>query len=232
MFDIEDYKDKSILIIGGGTSTLEVQWENLKYDCVWTCNEFFMNNRVAKQDIDLYMLGYTVDLTDKRLVKKLKGSKTKVFFEPTHYRGKQRTSEYVDFIKATGKDVFQMEVPYFEDSWEDQIARKAGAAFRLIQLALMTEAKNIYFVGFDGFNKEFTNKHAFTQHVGLKDTDTRRNWEKDYYLVFLNAFRYLTTFPNHRKLQNLGEGLDFNIGTQISKKWFTLKRANRKILNR
>ena len=33
---MDKYSGKKILIIGGGTSTLDVNWENLDYDFVWT----------------------------------------------------------------------------------------------------------------------------------------------------------------------------------------------------
>ena len=55
-FDAAKYKDKSILIIGGGTSTLDVNWESIDYDYIWTCNDFFLEDRVVSKDIDLYLL--------------------------------------------------------------------------------------------------------------------------------------------------------------------------------
>ena len=52
------YKDKNILIVGAGPSTLDVDWEglDLDFDYVWTCNSFFLNDRVLKQPIDLVAL--------------------------------------------------------------------------------------------------------------------------------------------------------------------------------
>ena len=50
--NFDKYTDKSILIIGGGTSTLDVKWENLDYDYVWTCNDFYLEPRVLSQNID------------------------------------------------------------------------------------------------------------------------------------------------------------------------------------
>ena len=55
------YTNRDILIIGGGTSTLDVKWEKLiKPDTfVWTCNDFYLNDRVTAYDIDLFQLAYT-----------------------------------------------------------------------------------------------------------------------------------------------------------------------------
>ena len=94
-------------------------------------------------------------------------------------------------------------------------------------MALATNARNIYFTGLDGFNREFSNKHAFTGQVGLKDTDTRRDYdnsELSYVNVFEDAFRLLAGRKDNKRLQNLGEGLDYNLGTRLSKEYFPLKQ--------
>ena len=96
----------------------------------------------------------------------------------------------------------------------------------------MSEASKVYFVGFDGFNKEFGNKHAFTKHIGLKDTDTRRDWQTDYHGVFVEAFRYLNKMKGSEKLQNLGEGQDYNLGTEISKLHFPLDEKTLEVLGK
>ena len=68
------------------------------------------------------------------------------------------------------------------------------------------------------------NVHAFTKHPGLKDSDTRRKWKEEYYPIFSEAYLYLAGMEGSDRLQNLGEGLDYNIGTPISKKYFPLKK--------
>lgn len=218
-FDAAKYKDKSILIIGGGTSTLDVNWESIDYDYIWTCNDFFLEDRVVSKDIDLYLLAFTTPF-DSRLIEKLKGSNTAVFYESKFYRSRQNTPQFRDFKKESEIKIFEMDIPFYDHLHQD--GQKAGAAFRLIQLAMITEASKINFVGFDGFNKEFTNKHAFTKHKGLKDSDTRRDWESGYYKVFIEAFNYLIKLEGFERLQNLGEGYDYNIGSEISKQHFPL----------
>ena len=51
-----DYTGKSILIVGGGTSTLDRNWDKLDYDFLWTCNDFYKNDKVLSKKIDLYIL--------------------------------------------------------------------------------------------------------------------------------------------------------------------------------
>ena len=222
MIDLSKYKDKTILILGGGTSTLDTKWENLKYDYVWTCNEFYLEPRVLNQDIDLYVLSHTVDLKSNVLIDKLRDSNTSIILEPTHFRDKVYQTEYKVFKSKVNKEVFKKDIAHIHSP-----GGKSGVTFRLILLSLFTEASQILFSGFDGFNKDFTNKHAFTKHPGLKDTDKRRTYEgteDSYVTIFTDAFNILTTRPGFERLQNLGEGFDYNIGTPISKEYFPLKK--------
>lgn len=233
------YNNKEILIIGGGTSTLDRKWENVidTDTFIWTCNDFYLNERVNSQNIDLFQLGFLTDLTDNKLQDKLRVNKPFTYYEPEHYRGKQNSMEFKQFVKNIGYSVPGMNIDYGLTSTNERYtidgrkygyrpAQKSGAVFRLILLAMATRARKIYFVGFDGFNKEFSNAHAFTGHIGLKDTDQRRIWKDDplsYVNVFEDAFRMLASREDCKRLQNLGEGLDYNLGTRLSKEYFKLE---------
>lgn len=224
-FDLQKYRGKNILILGGGTSTLDVKWENLDYDYVWTCNQFFLEPRVLSQNIELYLLSPTVDVTDTILQNKLKGSSTYVFIEGPHYRGLEHLLPFKEFAHNIGIPVHSWILPTVEKSKNS--AGFSGAVFRLILAALQSNANQIFFSGFDGFDRQFSNIHAFTKHPGLKPTDTRRTFEgtrESYTTVFTDAYRWLAMQPGHDRLQNLGEGFDYNIGTPLSKKYFPLKK--------
>ena len=56
---LEKYKDKNLLILGAGQSTIDVNWKNLDYDYIWTCNDFFICDELLDDKIDLCVLGYT-----------------------------------------------------------------------------------------------------------------------------------------------------------------------------
>lgn len=233
MFNLDKYIGKNILIVGGGTSTLDTKWENLDYDLLWTCNDFYLEERVLNQNIDLYLLAHTTDITNKTLINKLRNSNTQVFYEGVHYRGKQYTDEFSRFKKEINIPIYSME--FFQVPKSENPAAFSGATFRMIATALHTEASQIYFVGFDGWNKDFSNVHAFTKQKGLKDSDTRRVYEgtrESYKTVFEESYKYLTRFPNYERLQNIGEGLDYNIGTPISEQYFKLKEKTLKALGK
>lgn len=221
----EKYRDKTILIVGGGTSTIDRKWENLDYDFVWTCNDFYLEERVLSTPVDLYLLAYTTELSSQRLIDKLNRDKSTVVLEPTHYRRKQETKEYKEFEKKLLNKVIEADIK--TELKPHSPGLKAGATFRLVQLAMMTEASHILFVGLDGFNKDFSNIHAFTKHKGLKDTDTRRDWgtgKESYVNVFTSAFMHLASLNEPKRLQNLGEGLEYNLGTPVSKEYFPLRK--------
>jgi hypothetical protein len=207
---LDKFQNKNILILGAGNSTWDVKWENLDYDYIWTCNQFFLLDRIDKVKVDLITLGYNVDLYDERLLKKITKDSPLVLIETHHYREKIYSEELKVF--SSKFDVHEIYIP---------LDSLAGAASRLVKLALMCNAKKIYFAGVDGFNKTFTNKHAFTGHVGLKDTDTRREYSI-YYEGFMKFYTHLLEF-DYSKLQNLGEGFDYNNGTEISEKYFPLE---------
>lgn len=220
----DKYLDKKILILGGGTSTLDVKWENLDYDYLWTCNEFYLEPRLLAANIDLYLLSYTVDYGNKELINKLKDSKTEVYYEGRHLRGKQFTDEFQYFVKQVNIPV--QDTNFYFVSKEESPAAFSGATFRMIITALEMKPSAVYFAGFDGFNREFSNIHAFTKHKGLKPTDTRRTFEgtrESYTTVFMEAYKHFLKYDNYSILQNLGEGFDYNLGTPISKKYFPLR---------
>ena len=219
--NLNNLQGKTILIVGGGTSTLDRRWEDTPYDLLWTCNDFYKEEKFVDKKVDMYMFGHTTDLKSKELITKINKDKPTVFFESHHYRGKQLTKEFETFTLRLNVPVLQANIN--PGTAQGRECQKSGATFRLIQLALESNASYINYVGFDGFDKEFTNKHAFTKHVGLKDTDTRRDWFSHYYTPFVDAHNYFVETNAHQRLQNIGEGLPYNIGTEVSKEHYPLK---------
>jgi hypothetical protein len=224
------YNNSNLLIVGGGTSTLDVKWENIPYDYLWTCNDFYLEDRVLSKNIDLYVPARTTKFKNNlKLENKLKGSSTTILVEPGHFYVNSGT--FNAFLKKIEKSFVKQNL--FEITKKESPAAYSGVGFRLIMFALEQEFSKIYFVGFDGFNKEFSNVHAFTKHPGLKDSDKRRSYDNgpvSYVNVFTEAYNILAKHKNSYKLQNLGEGLTYNIGTTISKKYFPLTQETKKLI--
>ena len=154
-----DYNGKSILIVGGGTSTLDRNWD--------------------KED------------------------KPFIYYEPEHYRHeKQKSSDFIAFQAYIKTPIVAMTIDLGEIKFNP--AQKSGATFRMILLAMQaTKARKVNFVGFDGFNKEFSNAHVN---------------------IFVDPYTVLASLEDNNRLRNLGEGLDYNLGTELSKKYFPLSK--------
>jgi len=66
-FNYDKYSGSSLLIVGGGPSTNEVKWENIKTDYIWSCNDFYLNERTLNAKFDLVALGNLVNFKNEAL---------------------------------------------------------------------------------------------------------------------------------------------------------------------
>ena len=215
-FDYTFYKDKSVLIVGGGPTTAEVKWEHIDYDYVWTCTNFFMNERLTDQDIDLVALGNLQDYTDKRLLGYLDSNPTtKILFE-NNYLYHDTLSKNINFIERYKDRIFYGET-------EKKNTGIVGPPARMIVLAANLGFKNIYFVGIDGFDFDMKNVHAFTKEDGLREGATHNEYTK-YYVDHTNfASNIHKYFGNRINFHNLGEaGKSHNTMSAVTRTLFPL----------
>ena len=80
---IQDNKNKSVLIIAGGPSVNTVKWENLEFDQIWSCNQYFLNEKVASHKIDLVtIIGGLFDYqNEEKFINSIQENDTLVSFE-------------------------------------------------------------------------------------------------------------------------------------------------------
>mgnify|MGYP003627676048 CR=1 FL=1 len=217
-FEYKQYRNKSVLVIGGGPSTLEVNWKNLNVDYVWSCTNFFLNSDITSEDIDLVSLGNLQDYRDKRLTSYLDTHiNCKVLFE-NNYLYSETLTKNQDFL-ATYRD----RIHYGELNKE--YTGIVGPPARMVTLAANVGFKDIYFVGIDGFNPELKNTHAFTNEDGLREGAVHSTYEKyfDAHTLFANNIH--RDFANRVNFHNLGEAADsHNIISFVSEKKFKLKK--------
>ena len=76
------YKNKKLLIVGGGPTTNQCQWENLDYDYIWSVNHFYKHPKLQKLPVDLCLVGQEV-MHDhpKAFVDYVRSNETLVGFE-------------------------------------------------------------------------------------------------------------------------------------------------------
>lgn len=215
-FKYQQYRDKSVLIIGGGPSTLDVKWENLETDYVWSCNSFFMNEKILKQDLDLFALGNLQDWSHPNLIEYLDAHPNAKVLIENNYIYPSKLSSNTMFIKK-----YRDRIHYGE--LNKNATRIVGPPARMVILAANLGFKEINFVGIDGFDKDLKNTHAFTGETGLKSDAVHNTYDKYYNDHNFFAKSIQDKFGHRVNFRNLGElSASHNCMTDTSSKLFPL----------
>lgn len=217
-FKYNQYKDKSILIIGGGPSTSEVNWKKLDVDFIWSCTNFFMNKNITQEKLDLISLGNLQDYTDQRLLDYLDYNKScKILFEQ-NYLYPATISNNLNFINK-----YKDRIHYGQ--LDKAYTGIVGPPARLITLAANVGFKDIYFVGVDGFDPSLKNVHSFTKEDGLREGATHNDYETYFKAHTSFANNIVKDFGERINFYNLGEAsTSHNIISEVSKKKFPLSK--------
>jgi hypothetical protein len=166
---IDKYKDKVLLVLGGGGSTNKYL-ENYIFngDYIWSMNSFYKNPIIYKDiHVDLFTVGPEVDLKDPLLLEYLYKWDTTAAFElhqkwarnfpnpdtglPVEYYWEEAEKFYYDKNKIC-----------FQTKFYSQL----GAGVRLLIFAGICKFSRVYFIGFDGPEAILRGDHAF--EVGKK----------------------------------------------------------------
>ena len=145
---IKRYKQKNILIIGGGPSTKELLDSNYEhvfsqYDYLWSVNSFFLNPKLKNVKIDLAMMMLEPDLKSKEFIDYIDKYEPYIGFE-LHDKWKHEKIKY--------KKLFMMQTRFYGI---------LGACQRMIIFACFLRANNIGFVGLDGLKSMKAADHSF-----------------------------------------------------------------------
>jgi len=215
-FKYDQYKDKSVLIIGGGPSTAEVNWNFLQPDYIWSCTNFFMNKDITSKKLDLVSLGNLQDYTDKRLLDYLDfNPQCKVLFEQ-NYLYPATLSNNLDFVNKYKDRIYYGQL-------EKSYTGIVGPPARLITLAANVGFNEVMFVGVDGFDPSLKNVHSFTKEDGLRKEATHNTYKAYYDAHTSFANNIFRDFGNRVSFRNLGEkATSHNIISEVSKKLFPL----------
>ena len=140
-----NYKGAKILIIGGGNSTNNMDWDKLEaYDYVWSVNHFFLHPVLKNKKIDLVMLMAEPKLDDSEWLK---------------YRDK--------FQPIVGFEVNKKWTAYKFDDYKKYFCMHTydytilGACVRMIEFACFLGVSHLDFTGLDGVEAILEGKHAF-----------------------------------------------------------------------
>ena len=217
--DYKNYQNKSVLIIGGGPSTIEVNWHDLSVDYKWSCTNFFLNDDITKHNLDLVTLGNLQDYRNESLLNYLdKYKDCKILFEK-NYLYPSTLTDNREFVER-----YQDRIHFGE--LDKKYTTIVGPPARLITLAANLGFSDIYFVGIDGFDKQLKNDHAFTSEKGLREGAVHSTYDVYYDAHTTFANRIFTDFGSRVRFYNLGEAVKYghNIISNVSKDLFPLTK--------
>ena len=181
----KNYKNKSVLIIGGGGSTNDMNWKDLKnYDYIWSVNHFYKHPILKDTKIDLVMMMAEPDITNKEWLAYRNKYKPMVGFE-VHDKWKSWSFDNYD-------KYFCMHTKYYS---------MLGACTRMIIFACELGASKVHFVGLDGIGAIHRGDHAF--EPGKTTLPGMEGSFGDGYFLFWNYV--MQSYPLAR-FKNLGGG--------------------------
>ena len=196
---------KKVLIVGGGPSSTEIDWQK-NYDYVFSTNNFYkkFNN------ISPYLITFTpsVDLLDPRVIQFLNSNECIIALEP-------------EFLKAHEVQMLKKFFPLFKNriiNYQPRYSSAIGVSTRQAVLAVLLGASEVHMCGLDLFQDKESVKHAFEEEKGLP------RWRLNFGAEFQNRqviafWDYLKNIANQRNCEivNLAENLSYNCMGFITK---------------
>lgn len=216
---IKKFKDSKVLVVAGGPSAKEVDWDPNRYDYVFSCNHFFLSDKFDGVNVDFAVVGGEVDMSsnNQKFHKYMKSNNTLLCFE-------DRTSPQAAANFGQMKALYGDRCVYAHPRYRG----KPGVGLRLLCYAALFGAKEIDFVGIDGMSKDTKkgdlHNHAFQSgkrysHKALDFATYRRH-----YVLFWDYILNYLKLGESIKFQNLGEGHEKNQSSKISEHFFPLER--------
>jgi len=228
---LSDCKDKSVLVVCGGPSTKTIPWENLDYDSLWSCNHFYLSEKLKDKKLDLVtVVAGLVDVNnDKEFNDYVNKFRPLISFETEQgcrSRDKKNYQQAIKFCKSH-KDI----VSFFHTRYRGQ----PGLGLRMVIYAIFLGYKNISFVGIDGRSKSESNGKLLHSFSGAKPLP---NWYKTFgddfqERQFIIFWEYVLQLSKQRgcKINNLGEGTEYNVLSKLFAKHNPLPKEIKEALD-
>tara|TARA_R100001443_G_scaffold115277_1_gene132675 strand:+ start:2658 stop:3383 length:726 start_codon:yes stop_codon:yes gene_type:complete len=213
---VKKFNNKRVLVLGSGPSARDRNWQNLDFDCIATCNFFYKNDEVRKlKNITHISLGDMVDLNDERLNSFLdENEECTISFEPKPHPF-YVSEPYRKFnVKYRERIVFYIVEPH--------TSNMEGTAGRAIYFVVGWQPSHVYYVGIDGsssIGKDGIN-YFDKNLIGTRDNYDLSRYKKSY--VEMANLLYKFNQEYGIKFYNLGEGLEYNMSSEVSEKLFPL----------
>ena len=134
---LEKFKDSKILVVGGGPTTNWYDWNPSEYDHIFSCNHFFLNEKINRTKVSLASIASEVDIERKEFIEYVSRNKTII--------GLEDYQQPVDKVKRLQSKIDNTFFPF-----TTRFQGKIGMAPKLIVLATLLGASHVDFVGMDG----------------------------------------------------------------------------------
>jgi len=185
-----DYKDSTVLLIGGGPSTNELDLDATDRDFTWSCNHFYRNEKLKNVKVDLAMMMGEPNLRSEEF------TEYRDKFEP--FIGFESHDRWVNYDFDDYKKYFCMHTRFYS---------RLGIGVRMIVFACALGCKHIKFVGLDGYEPIYRGDHAFEPGKKTLPSAFSEKQYKDQYRFFWSYVKGL--YPDV-KFENLGGGKEFH----------------------
>jgi len=201
--ELNKIKDSKVLIVGGGPSASDFDWDADDYDYIISLNHFYKSEKLKGKKVDIAFVGNEVDTNSRDFLKYYDNNDTLIAIEDLEHRAEHVKNLQKKYVDRT-----------FLCSSRIQ-CKSLGAGPKLITFALSLGAKQVDVIGIDGVSKDYdansVQDHAFEQN---------KTYDKKYsYEIHLHHYRTLNfyienTFPN-QTVNNLGAGHPYNCWSHI-----------------
>jgi len=190
--NFSNLENKKVLVIGGGPSTQKLNNKVLdNYDYLFSCNHFYRNSFLRNKQVNLVLVGDEVDLNDSEFIAYIKEFSPVLGFE---HSSRRSTHDIIKFKRKYPK-TFVYLTRYFS---------RLGYVARACVLAKQMKARQIDFVGLDGFRN---NRHAFER---VKNAPSFNN--EDSFKEQMKVFcQYMLEGLSSERFNNLSENSDDSI---------------------
>jgi len=202
--ELEKFKGKKVLVIGAGPTTNWYDWNVNEYDFIFSCNHFFLNEKIKKSKVDLAIICNEVDLDGDKFLDYIKENNTVLVFDDYD----RDVNNIAKLKENVSNSIIQSLLRY---------QPKTGVAPKLVVMATLLGAKEIHYVGVDGPPKDKIKGEADDTHSFQKN----KPWGTHYpYDLFLSHYKCLklyleTEIGKNTIYKNLGAGHEHNMMSKI-----------------
>jgi hypothetical protein len=138
----DNYKDKTLLLVGGGPSSNYIDLNKVHYDYLWSMNQFYLNKKLNKKKIDLVMIMGETKLDKIKIYRDMYCPKI----------GFEIHSRWKNYNFDNYPNYFCMHTRFYG---------KIGIGARMLIFAAALGFKNVMFCGLDGPESILKGDHSF-----------------------------------------------------------------------